>query len=167
MPFCNIEQPEVILLSETLRLKKYDGHYEKTLVGYQDPYVYQNSEGIFDDAKKPDLEYVKCMCTYLDKVGELYFIEVWKDGKYVSIGDVTVRPENPPIAIWFAEYRGKGIGRVVMQAVIDRLRELGYQKIENSMVYKWNEGSLRMHQKLGFQIVEEDEKEYHLELKIK
>ena len=54
MPLPEIPQPEILPVSETIRLKKYDGHYEIALEGYQDPYVYQNSEGIFDDAKKPD-----------------------------------------------------------------------------------------------------------------
>lgn len=166
MPYNNSEQPEIIQLTETLRLKKYDGHYEKALIGYQDPYVYQNSEGIFDDEKKPDLNYVKGMCQYLNKVGELYFIEVLKNEEYVSIGDVTIKPENPPIAIWFSEYRNKGIGTLVMQAVIERLRALGYQKITGTTVYKWNDASLNLHRKLGFQVVRETEDEYILELEL-
>ena len=167
MPFCNIEQLEIIPLTDMLHLKKYNGEYEKALAGYQDPYVYQNSEGIFNEEKKPDLNYVKGMCNYLNGVGELYFIEILENGEYVSIGDVTVKPENPPIAIWFAKYRGKGIGTLVMQAVIKRLRELGYQKITGSMVYKWNQHSLKLHQKLGFHIVDETEKEYILELELR
>lgn len=164
MPLPGIEQPEIIPLKEELRLKKYDGHYEKALAGYQDPYVYQNSEGIFDDSKKPDLNYVKGMCQYLDRNGELYFIEALEEDGYRAVGDVTVKSENPPVAIWFAEYRGKGVGTLAMRAVIDRLRELGYTKITGSTVYKWNEPSLRMHQKLGFAIVRETEEDYYLDL---
>ena len=164
MPFSGIEQPETIELTETIRLKRYDGHYEKALPGYQDPYVYQNSEGIFDERKKPDLEYVQNMCRYLDRVGELYFIEALENGEYIPIGDVTVKEENPPIAIWFARYRGKGIGNLAMRMVIHRLRELGYQKITGSTVYKWNDASLALHKKLGFQVVRETEKEYFLDL---
>lgn len=164
MPFEHISQPDTIALSETLRLRKYDGHFEIALPGYQDPYVYQNSEGIFDEAKIPNLNYVEGMCKYLDKNGELYFIEALEHGRYRPIGDVTVKPENPPIAIWFPEYRGKGIGTLVMQAVIARLRELGFQKITGTTIYKWNQHSLNLHKKLGFQITSEDEKEYQLEL---
>ncbi|MGM9635183.1 MAG: GNAT family N-acetyltransferase [Candidatus Avispirillum sp.] len=167
MPLENINQPEIIQISETLRLRKYDGNYEAALNGYRDPYVYQNSEGIFDEAKKPDLSYVEGMFKYLDRVGEAYFIEVLKDGEYISVGDVTVKAENPPIAIWYAEYRGTGIGTAVMKTVIQRLKELGYDKITGSTVYKWNAPSLHMHQKLGFRIVSEDEKEYILELELK
>ena len=164
MPLQNIEQPEIIRISDTLRLRKYDGHYEKLLPGYQDPYVYQNSEGIFDDDKKPTLDYVKGMCEYLDKVGELYFIETIENGEFVSIGDVTVKPENPPIAIWQGRYRGAGIGTLVMQTVITRLKALGFSTITGSEVYKWNPVSQRMHEKLGFRRVSENEDSYIYEL---
>ncbi len=166
MPLKNIQQPEVILLTETLRLKRYNGHYELALAGYQDPYVYQNSEGIFDQTKIPDLNYVKGMCEYLDKNGELYFIEVLEDERYTAVGDVTMKAENPPIAIWYEKYRGKGLGSLVMGAVINRMRALGYKKIRNSTVYKWNEASFRLHQKLGFQVVRETDQEYYLDLEL-
>ena len=164
MPFENITQPEIIPVTDTVRLRKYDGDYAKALEGYQDPYVYQNSEGIFDDAKKPDMDYVQGMFAYLDNAGELYFIEVLENGAYVCIGDVTVKDQNPPIAIWNAKYRGIGIGSAVMRQVIRRLRELGYQKITGSSVYKWNDVSLKMHEHLGFHIVSEDEDSYYLDL---
>ena len=54
MPLPNIQQPEIIQINNTLRLRRYDGHYEKLLPGYQTQYVYQNSEGIFDDAFSDD-----------------------------------------------------------------------------------------------------------------
>ena len=75
MPLQGIIQPEIIQLSETIRLRTYDGHAEYALPGYRDPVVYQNSEGIFDESKIPDLDYVTGMFNYLDKVGEAYFIE--------------------------------------------------------------------------------------------
>lgn len=167
MPFEGVEQPDIIQLSDTLRLRKYDGHYEKALAGYRDPYVYHNSEGIFDDTKIPDLDYVRGMCQYLDRHGELYFIEALTEDGWIPVGDVTVKPENPPIALWLAEYRGKGIGTLAMREVIRRLRELGYEKITGSTVYKWNDRSLKMHRRLGFRIVGEDEEEYKLELELR
>ena len=159
MPLPNITQPEVITISDTLRLRKYDGHYELFLPGYQDPVVYQNSEGIFDESRIPNLDYVKGMCTYLAKVGELYYIETNENGKFIPVGDVTVKPENPPIAIWNGNYRGRGIGRQVMETVLRRLRSLGYDKITDSTVYRWNTASQKLHKSLGFIVTEEDEKE--------
>lgn len=164
MAFQNVIQPDFLPVTETVRLKKYDGNYEKALAGYQDPYVYQNSEGIFDDSKKPDLNYVKGMFEYLNDVGELYFIEVLENGDYITIGDVTIKDVNPPIAIWYPKYRGKGIGTDVMKAVITRLKELGVENITGSSVYKWNEVSLKMHRRLGFTIIEETGEEYLLNL---
>lgn len=159
MALKEFKQPKIIDISDTLRLRKYDGHYELFLPGYQNPVVYQNSEGIFDESKIPKLDYVKRMCTYLAKVGELYYIEAKENGTYIPIGDVTVKDENPPIAIWADAYRGKGIGKLVMQAVMSRLKELGFAMITGSTVYQWNTASQKLHEGLGFRRVSEDEKE--------
>ena len=127
--------------------------------GYQDPCVYQNSEGIFDEREIPTLDYVKGMCTYLAKVGELYYIEVKENDDVVPVGDVTIKGVNPPIAIWKEGYRGKGIGKLVMQTLIGRLKELGFDRIQGSTVYQWNVSSQKLHEGLGFMRVKEDEKE--------
>ena len=160
------QQPEIITINDSLRLRKYDGNYHIFLPAYQDPYIYQNSEGIFDDAKKPDLDYVKGMCEYLEKAGEFYFIEIKENDSFVVIGDVTVKADNPPIAIWQEKYRGIGIGTVVMKTVISRLKELGVKVISGSTVYKWNLPSQKMHEKLGFERVDENEREFIYELDI-
>lgn len=164
MPLPNIEQPEIISVSATLRLRQYDGKYEVFLPGYQNPTVYQNSEGIFDETRIPNLAYVKGMCNYLQKVGELYYIEILENGLFVPIGDVTIKPDNPPIAIWFDRYHGKGIGKLVMQALIQRLRALGYSKITGSMVFRWNLASQKLHEGLGFVRTNENEREITYEL---
>lgn len=159
-----MQQPDIIKVSDNVRLKKYDGAYEKAIDGYRDPYVYQNSEGIFDTDKIPDMEYVKGMFEYLDKAGEVYFIEVLEEGIWEAVGDVTVKDVNPPIAIWKEKYRGCGIGTAVMKVVIHRLKELGHDKITGLTVYKWNTVSQKMHEKLGFKKSGENEKEYFYEL---
>ena len=166
MPLKEIIQPEVIEINNSLRLRKYDGNYESFLPGYQNPVVYQNSEGIFDESKIPNLHYVERMCKYLSSTGELYYIEIKETGIYKPIGDVTIKEENPPTAIWVDEYRSKGIGTLVMQTVIKRLKELGYKKITGSIVYKWNIQSKKMHEKLGFIRVGEEGRKliYELEL---
>ena len=159
MALKEFEQPEIIDINDSLRLRKYDGRFDLFLPGYQNPVVYQNSEGIFDENRIPNLSYVKGMCTYLAKVGELYYIEAKERDIYIPIGDVTIKEENPPIAIWVDACRGKGIGKLVMQTVIDRLRELGFAKISGSTVYQWNTASQKLHEGLGFRRVSEDEKE--------
>ena len=158
---------EVIYINEKIRLRKYDGNYEIALIGYQDPEVYQNSEGIFDETKIPDIEYINGMFNWLDKNGYLYFIEALaEDNSYIPIGDVTIKDENPPIAIWYAKYRGSGIGYMVMKKVIEILKEMGYEKVRDSKVYKWNVKSQRLHEKLGFIKINETEDEYIYELSL-
>ena len=48
---------------------------------------------------------------------------------------------------------------MVMQTVIDRLKELGFTKITGSTVYQWNTASQKLHENLGFCKVSEDENE--------
>lgn len=163
MPLCDAVQPETVFLSEDLRLRKYDGVYENFLRGYQDPAVYQNSEGIFDEGKIPDLNYVQRMCDYLARAGELYYIEILDNGAFRPIGDVTVKPENPPIAIWEEACRGRGVGRKVLEYVMIRLKSLGYEKITGSTVYSWNVASQRLHEALGFRCVAKDGREWTYE----
>ena len=167
MALQNTNQPDIIGINEWLRLRKYDGNYESFLPGYRDPFVYQNSEGIFDADKIPDLDYVKRMCDHLSRVGEMYYIEVREGEEYLPVGDVTAKDENPPIAIWSAQYRGKGIGKLVMQTVIERLKTLGFETIKGSTVYTWNAASQRLHESLGFQRLEEDETEITYELDLR
>ena len=156
--------PEILAISPELQLRRYDGHYEGFLPGYEDPVVYRNSEGILDDEKKPDLEYIRGMCEYLDSAGEFYTIEALRDGVFVPVGDCTVKPVNPPIAIWYPEYRGRGIGTAVMKRVLLRLKELGFKRVTGSTVYKWNPVSRRMHESLGFRLSGETETEWKFDL---
>lgn len=166
MSLPNTPQPDIIPITPTLRLRMYDGQYELFLPGYQNPTVYRNSEGIFDESRIPNLDYVKGMCNYLHKVGELYYIEILEDGSFIPIGDVTIKPDNPPIAIWFDRYHGKGIGKHVMQTVIHRLKSLGYNKITGSTVYRWNTASQKLHESMGFVRTCENEREIIYELGI-
>lgn len=164
MPINNIKQPFIIEIDDSLRLLKYNGNYEEALTGYQDPYVYQNSEGIFDNTKKPDIDYIKGMFEWLNNNGELYYIQIKAGEDFISIGDVTIKDVNTPITIWYENYRGIGIGTKVMKTVINRLKELGYEKIIGTTVYKWNKSSQRMHEKLGFIKIDENDDEYIYEL---
>jgi len=106
------------------------------------------------------------MFEWLKNNGELYYIQIREGQGFISIGDVTVKDVNPPITIWYEKYRGIGIGTKVMKTVIKRLKELGYDKITGTTVYKWNLSSQRMHEKLGFVKVDENDDEYIYELNL-
>lgn len=166
MAYKDFNQPNIIYIDDNLRLKAYDGNYEQAIPWYQDEVVYYNSEGITDVSKIPDKNYVKRMYDYLYNHGELYFIEVKENDSFAAIGDVTLKEENPPIAIGVAKYRGIGIGKKVMNAIIKRAKEVGIEKIYGSTVYEYNTASQKMHESLGFKCVEikDNKRMYELQL---
>ncbi len=153
MPIENIQQPAIIQINDRLRLRAYQGDYQQAIVWYQDQEVYYNSENITDASKIPDEKYVERMYMYLNRVSELYFIEILENSKYRAIGDVAIKCQNPPIAIGTSEYRGKGIGKLVMLAMIERAKEIGFTQIMGSIVYEHNIVSQKLHESLGFKCV--------------
>lgn len=147
------QQPAIIHIDHDLRLRAYDGNFRQAVAWYQDPVVYYYSEGITDPSKVPDEDYVRRMYEYLSRTGELYFIEVLEGGRFVPIGDVTLKEENPPITIGVARYRGIGIGKKVMQAIVARARELGIKKLYNTAIYDYNTASRRLYESVGFKCI--------------
>ncbi len=66
---------------------------------------------------------------------------------------------TPSFAIsLYKEYRGKGIGTALMKEMLTTLKERGYKQMSLS-VQKENYAA-KMYQKLGFQIIRENEEEY-------
>lgn len=152
MPIKGIQQPDIINIDEALRLRAYDGNYLTGLPWYQKEVVYYNSEGITDQSKIPDEKWVESMYNHFsnsDK-SEMYFIEVLKDGAFIPIGDVALQEENPPIVIGVDEYRGTGIGKKVMNAIISRAPTLGMKRIHNTIIYDYNIASQKLFESLGF-----------------
>lgn len=164
MALPGIEQPDFLWIEDWLRLRKYNGDYQVAIKWYQDPVVYYNSEGITNQEKIPDENYVKGMYKYLSEAGECYFIEVIENGSFVPIGDITLKEENLPIVIGEGRYRGIGLGKKVMGAILRRAREVGIPKIRGSIVYTYNVASQKLHESLGFRIVEIRENEIEYEL---
>ena len=150
MPFQNIQQKEYIVIDETLRLRRYDGNYEVAIPWYQDELVRRFSEGLVDENIRLDANYVSRKLNGLNLAGEEYFIEVFEDGEFVPIGDVTLKENDPPIEIGVPEYRDKGIGKKVMLALVNRAREIGIKKIFNTGCYEDNFASQKMLEAAGF-----------------
>lgn len=99
------------------------------------------------------------MFDWLNTVGEEYFIEVLENGQFVPIGDVTLKEDNPPIAIGAPEYRGVGIGKKVMQAIVKRAKNIGIKKIYNTGCYEDNYACQKMLEAVGFVLVEHNHQE--------
>lgn len=145
----------MILINEALRLRRFDGIYDFAAQWYQDPetvYLVDGVKTLYSE------ETLTNMYTYLDKKGELYFIEVNENGKWKPIGDVTFWQEDMPIVIGEREYRGKGIGKQVVSALVERGRAMSYDKLYVDEIYDWNLPSRKCFEALGFRAYEKTEK---------
>lgn len=94
----------------------------------------------------------------MDKQGELYFIEVLEGGTYRPVGDVTFWKEDMPIAIGDKDYRGKGIGKKVIGAMIQLGKSLGYDTLRVNEIYDFNIASRKCFENMGFEVFEKTEK---------
>ena len=164
MAIAGVVQPEIIVINDGLRLRKFDDKFIFALAWYQDEetnYMVDGKRGVYD------LDQLSRMYHFLEKKGEVYFIEVTENGVYRPIGDVTFWQEDMPIVIGVPEYRGRGIGKKVISTLILRGRALGYDHLLIGEIYEWNEPSRRCFESLGFRAYEKTEKgaRYRLDLK--
>lgn len=163
MAISGVEQPEIVQIGDALRLRKFNGRFDFALPWYQDEKLVYLVDG------KKDLytmERLEQMYRYLDVMGELYFIEVLEENCYKPVGDVTFWQEDMPIVIGVSEFRGKGIGRKVISALVKRGKALNYNALYVDEIYDFNEGSRRCFESVGFKAYEKTERgsRYRLEL---
>ena len=150
-----IVQPETLRINDTLRLRKFDGIYDFAFDWYQDEETVYLVDGV---RKKYSQETLKCMYEYLDKQGELYFIEVLEDDAFKPIGDVTFWQYDMPIVIGDKTYRGKGIAKQVIGALIQRGKLLGYTELYVNEIYEFNLASRKCFESMGFEACDKTEK---------
>lgn len=149
MPIPGIKQPEILIVDENLRLRRYDGNHGFAFVWYQDgETVY-----LVDGVRRPySPETLTGMYRWLDERSELYFIELREGDSFRPIGDVSFRQEDLPIVIGDPDCRGRGIGYRVITALIKRGQELGYDSLHVREIYHYNSASRRCFEKAGFQV---------------
>lgn len=90
------------------------------------------------------------MYDYLESQGEEYFIEVKEGGVFIPIGDVTFWQKDMPIVIGDKNYRGAGIGKLVVMSLLNRARELGFAKQYIDDIFDFNVASRRLFISCGF-----------------
>ena len=163
MAIAGVEQPVSIQINETLRLRRYEGTADFALGWYQDEALVYLVDGV---RRIYSRETLYGMYGYLDQRGELYFIETLENGAYVPIGDVTFCREDMPIVIGVPEYRGRGIGRQVIRCLMDRGRQLGFERLGVREIYDFNTASIRCFTGCGFSPVERIEKGWRYEAKL-
>jgi RimJ/RimL family protein N-acetyltransferase len=155
MPIESTPQPEIIDIDEQLRLRRFDGECGFALEWYLDP----ETVWLVDGVRTPYTpEKLRGMYGYLDRHGELYFIEVMKDGAFIPVGDVTFWQEDMPIVIGDPACRGKQIGRKVVSALTQRARQLGWKEIFVDQIYHYNVPSRKCFEAAGFQLFASTEK---------
>ena len=141
MPIESVIQPDYINIDNNIRLRKYDGRIDFALSWYQN----KETLMLVDGKNEPyNMERLNRMYTYLDKHGELYFIEYKINDIYVEIGDVAFSEYDMPIVIGDTKYRGYGISKKVVIKLIERGRNLGYKKLFINEIYSYNIGSQRL-----------------------
>ncbi len=161
MPIAGIRQPEAITVEEGLRLRKFDGCFGFAFPWYQDP----ETVWLVDGTREPySLEKLERMYRYLDAHGELYFIEVLEGDRWMPIGDVTFWQEDMPIVLGDCRFRGRGIGRKVLAALIDRGRQLGWSRLSVNEIFDCNTASRRCFESLGFRAGEKREAGHRYDL---
>ncbi|NYV27945.1 GNAT family N-acetyltransferase [Streptobacillus felis] len=147
MPIQGIKQPEILNIDDDLRLVKFHKDFSFALKLYQDletVWLVDGEKEIYDEAL------LERMYSYLESIGELYFIYYKIEGEYKPIGDVTFSKEYMPIVIGEKEFRGKGIRKKIISALINRAKDLGYDKIEVNEIYYFNNNSKKLFTSLGF-----------------
>lgn len=155
MAITGVIQPEILQVDEKVRLRKYDGVYDFAFAWYQD----EETVYLVDGVRKPySAETLQCMYEYLNKQGELYFIEVLEGDTYKPIGDVCFWKDDMPIVLGEKAYRGKGIAKKVIGALIERGRLLEYDSLHVQEIYEFNTASRKCFEKMGFEAYEKTEK---------
>lgn len=163
MPIMGITQPNIIEINNEIRLRKYDGQNDFALNWYRDGETLMLVDG---NSEPYDIEKLNRMYSYLDKHGELYYIEIKINDEYILVGDVAFSKTDMPIVIGDKEYRGKGIGKKVVAKLVEHGKELGYGELFIKEIYSYNIGSQKLFESVGFRKYRETPKGYSYRLDI-
>lgn len=163
MAIPGITQPGLIQIGDGLRLRKYDGRHDFALRWYQDTETVYMVDGVREPYTPEKLDR---MYAYLERQGELYFIELLENGAYRPIGDVTFWQEDMPIVIGEKACRGRGIGRKVVAALVERGRSLGYQWLKVNEIYGYNTASAKCFESVGFTVCGHTEKGFQWKVEL-
>lgn len=149
---------KTILVKDKIRLRKPEKEeWKKAIPWYSDREVMLMSEGISEGNYK--IQDINRMYEHLDKVGELYFIEILEsNSEWRAIGDATFSETSLPIVIGEEKYRGKGIGKDIITKFIEIARKIEIKELNVKEIYHNNMRSQRLFKGLGFEELERNEK---------
>ena len=147
----------MLTISDTLRLRPYDGKHDFALAWYQDPELVYLVDGIKEPYTK---EKIDRMYHYLNTHGELYFIEMKIDGQFQPVGDVTLMKEDLPIVIGVKDCQHQGLGRQVVRALMEKARTAHFDHLGVDCIYFYNLPSQKLFEGLGFKRIQTTSKGY-------
>ena len=116
--------------------------YDVSLAWYKDPLTVKMVDGA---RKAYELDDLIRMYTYLSKHGDLFYIEY--DDKL--IGDCAIFDDNMVALVLDKDYRGKGLGSLVLKNLIDYAKDKGLRYLK-AEIYDFNEPSLNLFSKFDF-----------------
>lgn len=119
---------------------------------YQDPEVLAGSEG--PEASPFPPERVARMYQYLAQIGEVFIIEVNDRGAWIPVGDAALSERMMPIVVGDARWRGRGIGRAALGALIGHAKSAGCRRLTAHKIYETNTASQRLFAGAGFRLVD-------------
>lgn len=93
---------------------------------------------------------IRAMYSDRPNIGGLYFIEVKEGHPWLGIGDATFSETTLPIGIGIKAYWGRGIGKQVISAFIDKARQNGMATLGLKEIYAYNKRSYNLFTSLGF-----------------
>lgn len=134
-----------------IRLRPYGGEddVDTAWPWYQDLETVRLIDG--EGARPYTRDQVRSMYEALGAQGEVYMIEQRSSsGAWEVIGDVTLAPHTLPIVLR-TEVRGHRVGRLVIDALIDRARSLGWSELQVREILPGNSRSAALYRSLGFE----------------
>ena len=140
---------QIIQIDSSLRLVPYflADHRDVALTWYQDVDLVELVDGV----RSPySVKKLNAMYSYLEKHGDLFWIEYREKGEWLPIGDVTLSLENIPIVIGNPTYQHQGLGCKVLKTLIDLARQRGWKELKVQEIYDFNHASRRCFESLGF-----------------
>ncbi|MCH4887979.1 GNAT family N-acetyltransferase [Acidaminobacter sp. JC074] len=150
----------LIKITEDLNLRPLvEGDYETALKWYENKNILWYSENRQEAYKMDD---IKRMYAYLSNKGEVYVIEY----KGIMIGDVTLSEDCMPIVI-MPDYQGLGLGKLIINSLIKRARNLGWASIKLSGIYLYNDKSQSLFKSCGFVESHRDDKKIYMTLELR
>lgn len=164
MPIEGIAQPEILAISPTLRLPRYDGEDSYALAWYRDKDLVWMVDAV---RTSYDIEQIQFMYTYQEAHGELYWIEKREDTGWTPIGDVCLSKKDIAIVIGPTAARGQGIGKQVLLCLVQRAKTLEWQALYVKDIYEWNAASQALFIGVGFVPSEKTEQGHSYVLQLK